>query len=78
MSQAQPQIFQLANLTGQDIEAIMTGLNELPAKQSRVIMNKLEGQLIQQVQAMNAAQASLAKTAEAKAKTEKVDADAEN
>lgn len=78
MSQMQPQIFQLANLTGQDIEAIMNGLNELPAKQSRIVMNKVEGQIIQQVQAQQAAQVSLAKTADAKAKTEEVDAPAEN
>jgi hypothetical protein len=55
MSQAQaPQIFNLNDLTGQEIEAIMVGLNELPAKTSRAVMNKLEAQIVQQVQAMNA------------------------
>lgn len=58
MSQAQaPQIFNLNDLTGQEIEAIMVGLNELPSKTSRAVMNKLEAQIVQQVQAMNAAQA---------------------
>lgn len=58
MQQAQ-QSFQLNDLTGHDIEAIMTGLNELPSKQSRVVMNKLESQIIQQVQAQNATQQAL-------------------
>lgn len=56
MQQVQ-QSFNLTDLTGQEIEAIMVGLNELPSKQSRTVMNKLEGQIIQQVQAQNAAQA---------------------
>jgi hypothetical protein len=55
--QQQQQTFTLSDLTGQEIEAIMVGLNELPAKSSRAVMNKLEGQIIQQVQAQNAAQA---------------------
>ena len=54
MSQAQPQIFELSDLTGPDIEAIMVGLNELPAKQSRATMNKIEAQVIRQVSAANA------------------------
>ena len=55
--QQNQQTFQLTDLTGQEIEAIMVGLNELPSKTSRTVMNKLEGQIIQQVQAQNAAQA---------------------
>jgi hypothetical protein len=55
--QQQQQTFTLTDLTGQEVEAIMVGLNELPAKSSRTVMNKLEGQIIQQVQAQNAAQA---------------------
>jgi hypothetical protein len=55
--QQNQQIFQLTDLTGQEIEAIMVGLNELPSKTSRTVMNKLEGQIVQQVQAQNAAQA---------------------
>lgn len=72
MSQAQaPQIFNLSDLTGQEIETIMVGLNELPAKTSRAVMNKLEAQIIQQVQAMNAAQAlQQAKAAKAEAQPE--------
>lgn len=75
MQQA-PQIFQLTDLTGQDIEAIMTALNELPARQSRGVMNKLEGQIIQQVQAQQAALAPVTKDAEPKA--EKVDVPAKS
>lgn len=56
MQQVQ-QSFNLTDLTGQEIEAIMVGLNELPSKQSRTVMNKLEGQIVQQVQAQNALQA---------------------
>ena len=69
MSQAQaPQIFNLSDLTGQEIEAIMVGLNELPAKTSRAVMNKLETQIVQQVQAMNAMNAlNEAKASAAKA-----------
>lgn len=55
--QQNQQTFQLSDLTGQEIEAIMVGLNELPSKTSRTVMNKLESQIIQQVQAQNAAQA---------------------
>lgn len=55
--QQNQQTFQLTDLTGQEIEAIMVGLNELPSKTSRTVMNKLEGQIIQQVQKQNAAQA---------------------
>ena len=50
----QQQQFNLANLTGDDVSAIMNGLNELPAKQSRATMNKIEGQLIEQVKASQA------------------------
>lgn len=74
MQQA-PQVFQLADLTGQDIEAIMTGLNELPSKQSRVVMNKLETQIIQQVQAQNAAVALAASKLAAKADKKTADAE---
>lgn len=50
MSQQQPQqLFSLSDLTGQDIDAIMNGLNELQTKVGRPTMNKLEGQIIQQV-----------------------------
>lgn len=50
MQQQQPQQeFTLAGLTGGDIEAIMNGLNELPGKFGRLTMNKIEGQVIQQV-----------------------------
>jgi len=57
MQQQQQQIFALENLTGDDIQAIMSGMNELPSKMSRATMNKVEMQIIQQVQAQQAAQA---------------------
>lgn len=53
--QEQQQTFALNGLSGQDIEAIMTGLNELPAKSSRTTMNKIESQIIAQLQAAQAA-----------------------
>lgn len=71
MQQAQ-QSFTLTDLTGQEIEAIMVGLNELPSKQSRTVMNKLEGQIIQQVQAQNAAQALANKPVQAQKSPEEV------
>jgi hypothetical protein len=71
MQQAQ-QSFTLTDLTGQEIEAIMVGLNELPSKQSRTVMNKLEGQIIQQVQAQNAAQALANKPAQVQKSAEEV------
>jgi len=50
--QAQQEVtFGFHSLTGQEVEAIMNALNELPAKASRVVMNKLEGQIVQQLQA---------------------------
>ena len=52
----QQQIFNLTSLTGPEVEAIMVALNELPAKQSRTLMNKLESQIIQQVRAQQDAQ----------------------
>lgn len=52
----QVQIFQLTELTGQEVEIIMTALNELPAKQSRGVMNKLETQIIHQLKAQQEAQ----------------------
>lgn len=61
MQEAQQQSFTLSGLNGQEIEAIMVGLNELPSKQSRTVMNKLENQIIQQVQAQAAAQALMNK-----------------
>lgn len=45
----QPMRFSLADLTGQDVDAIMSGLNELQTKVGRPTMNKLEAQLIEQV-----------------------------
>ena len=68
MTQQTQQVFELNQLSGQEIEAIMTGLNELPAKASRTIMNKIEGQIIAQLQA--AAQAA-EQPAEAPAKESK-------
>lgn len=41
--------FTLSDLTGQDIDAIMAGLNELQTKAGRPTMNKLEAQIIAQV-----------------------------
>ncbi len=55
MEQVQ-QVFHLSNLTGQEVEAIMVALNELPAKQSRGVMNKLESQIIHQVRAQQETQ----------------------
>jgi hypothetical protein len=49
------QQFTLTDLTGDDLAAIMNGLNELQAKQSRLTMNKLEAQIIKQVQQQQAA-----------------------
>ncbi len=53
--QQQPQMFQLTDLNGDDIQAIMSGMNELPSKMTRATMNKVEMQIIQQVQAQQAA-----------------------
>lgn len=50
----QAQVFSLTDMTGDDIQAIMNGLNELPAKSSRNTMNKVEGQIIAQLQAAQA------------------------
>lgn len=52
--------YHLAKLTGEDIDAIMTGLAELPAKHSRALMNKIEAQIIEQLKAeqKNAAEAA--------------------
>lgn len=47
----QQQSFTLTDLTGADIEAIMTGLNELPAKASRATMNKIEAKIVEHLQA---------------------------
>ena len=57
--QSQP-MFNLTNLSGDEVNTIMGSLDEQPAKVSRNIMNKLEGQLIQQAQAFQAAQQSAA------------------
>lgn len=54
MQQTQ-QTFHLNDLTSQEVEAIMIALNELPAKQSRSLMNKLETQIIHQVQVAQSA-----------------------
>lgn len=56
MQQQPQQSFTLASLTSDDIQAIMSGLNELPSKVSRATMNKIEAQLIAQIQAEQAAQ----------------------
>lgn len=56
MQQAPAQSFNLTDLTGDDVQAIMNGMNELPSKMSRVTMNKVEMQIIQQVQAQQLAQ----------------------
>jgi hypothetical protein len=56
------QTFTLKDLSGQDIEAIMTGLGELQAKQSRTVMNKLETQIVQQLQVQELQKQSLAKS----------------
>jgi hypothetical protein len=45
----QQQVFNLIGMTGEDIQAIMSGMNELPSKVSRATMNKVEMQVIQQV-----------------------------
>lgn len=50
------QVFNFSELTGPEVEAIMVALNELPAKTSRAVMNKLEGQIIEQVRAQSASQ----------------------
>lgn len=61
MQEQVQQVFQLNDLTGQEVEAIMIGLNELPSKTSRAVMNKLENQIIQQVQERAAMQALVKK-----------------
>lgn len=71
MTQQTQQVFELNQLSGQEIEAIMTGLNELPAKASRTIMNKIEGQIIAQLQAAQAAAQAAEQPAEAPAKESK-------
>jgi wobble nucleotide-excising tRNase len=59
-TQQPQQIFNLMGLTGDDIQAIMSGMNELPSKFARATMNKVEMQVIQQVQAQeNAAKAAV-------------------
>lgn len=54
----QPQTFSLADLNGADIEAIMAGLGELPAKSVRGTMNKIEVQIVEQLRARQIAAAS--------------------
>jgi hypothetical protein len=49
MQQQPNQSFTLTDLTGSDIEAIMNGMNELPSKVTRTVMNKIEGQIVQQI-----------------------------
>lgn len=62
MQVSNQQVFLLKDLSGQDIEAIMTGLGELQAKQSRRLMNKLEAQIVQQLQVQELQKQSLAKS----------------
>ena len=62
MQQEQQQSFNLADLTGADIEAMMNALGEQPSKLTRLTMNKIEGQVIQQILAAQ----SLAKAKQAK------------
>lgn len=49
MQQQPNQTFSLTDLTGNDIDAIMKCLDEQPSKIGRLIMNKIEGQIIQQI-----------------------------
>lgn len=65
MEQAPAQVFQLSGLNGDDIQAIMSGMNELPSKMSRATMNKVEMQIVQQIQAQEAEQQKAAKKAAA-------------
>lgn len=48
------QNFFLTNLTGEEIEMLMQSLGELPAKHTRVLMNKVEGQIVTQLKAAEA------------------------
>lgn len=43
------QEFALTGLTGADIEIIMNSMNEQPSKLTRLTMNKIEAQVVQQV-----------------------------
>lgn len=62
MQTNQKQIFTLKDLNGQDVEAIMSGLGELLGKHSRVTANKVESQIIQQLQAQELQKQSMAKS----------------
>lgn len=73
--QQQPQVFSLTDLNGDDIQAIMSGMNELPAKTSRGPMNKIEAQIIAQLQAQQAEQVQqLADASKAKGEAAKKEA----
>lgn len=52
--QANNHSFTFHDLTGQDVEVIMNSMNEQPSKMTRATMNKLEGQIVQQVMAAQA------------------------
>lgn len=52
MQQQQQPTFSFSNLAGADLDVIMGALGDMPAKTSRGVMNKLEQQIMQQVQAM--------------------------
>lgn len=54
------QVFNLTELNGPEIDVIVAGLNELPAKQSRLLLNKIETQIIRQLQQQQAAAAAAA------------------
>lgn len=56
------QTYSVTELTAQEVEAIMNGLNELPAKISRNVLNKIETQIIQQVQALQLQQVQQTQT----------------
>lgn len=57
--QQQAQSFAFQELTGQEVETIMNGLNELPSKLSRGVMNKLEQQIVKQLQPVPTANTKL-------------------
>lgn len=57
------QNFFIANLTGEEIETLMQALGELPAKHTRVLMNKIEGQIVTQLKAASAPAENLGEVA---------------
>lgn len=50
MGNQQERAFNFMSLSGQDVDLIMTALGELPSKNTRAIMNRLEQQIYEQLQ----------------------------